>query len=75
MQGRQLKVLEISTNPGREEILKPNFKYVGNMHGDEVVGELTLFYSFYIFWSKIKPLLSNCPASDWPFSLKPVKIN
>lgn len=37
-----LWVVEISANPGTENLLKPNFKYVGNMHGDETVGRQIL---------------------------------
>lgn len=38
IQGRELWALELSTTLGNQTALKPNVKYIGNMHGDEVVG-------------------------------------
>ena len=38
VEGRALVYIKISANVTRRSHLEPMFKYVGNMHGDEVVG-------------------------------------
>ena len=56
-QGRKLWVLEISDKPGFHQILKPEFRYIANIHGNEVVGRELLL-------NLAKLILENYGSND-----------
>ncbi|KAK9520795.1 hypothetical protein VZT92_020657 [Zoarces viviparus] len=44
VEGRELWVMRITKDPNRDTPGKPQFKYVGNMHGDETLSRQVLVY-------------------------------
>ncbi|KAF7489398.1 Carboxypeptidase M [Sarcoptes scabiei] len=44
VQGRDIWVMLVTKNPSEESLLKPNVKYVANMHGNEAVGRELLLH-------------------------------
>ncbi|VDK87869.1 unnamed protein product [Litomosoides sigmodontis] len=53
VEGRDLLVIHFSTTPGQHQMLKPEMKYVGNMHGNEPIGRELLLRLAAFFCDEI----------------------
>jgi len=65
VEGRPLVYIKISGNVTRRSHLEPMFKYVANMHGDEVVGrQMVIYLAHYLLQNyrrdrRVKQLVDN----------------
>lgn len=65
--GRDLTVIEISKNVRKRSLLKPMFKYVANMHGDETIGrELLVYLAQYLVgnYGRIEEITNLVDTTD-----------
>lgn len=53
MAGRHLWVLMISSTPDRKILLKPQVKFIGNIHGNEPVGRELLLRFIQVYYRGI----------------------
>lgn len=67
VKSRELWALEITSNVQNRTLLKPMFKYVANMHGDETVGrQLMVYLALYLIhnYGKIDRVTKLVDSTD-----------
>lgn len=67
LEGRDLIAIEISKNVRKRTLLKPMFKYIANMHGDETIGrELLIYLAQYLLnnYNKIPEVTQLVDTTD-----------
>lgn len=73
VEGRKLWAIEITENPGKHELLKPEIRYVGNIHGNEVVGREVLLHFARLLAENYKQALEEPVGDSTPTGPKFVK--
>lgn len=73
VEGRKLWVLEITEEPGKHVLMKPEFKYVANMHGNEAVGRELLLHLARLLVENYRASQEEPPNDKRPTSAKFVR--